>query len=111
MDKCRIGVLSGTNCGSVTVKGNMITEYQALSDCQRDITGHLEMLKMRGDDVLSEKELILLRAGKDIFVALSSQCFPSVTNVRACEPASRSRSRSRSRELVLRATAFSSFSF
>ena len=86
MDKCGIGVLSGTNCGSVTVKGNMITEYQALSDCQRDITGHLEMLKMRGDDVLSEKELILLRAGKDIFVALSSQSFPSVTNVLACEP-------------------------
>ena len=86
MDKCGIGVLSGTNCGSVTVKGNMITEYQALSDCQRDITGHLEMLKMRGDDVLSEKELILLRAGKDIFVALSSQSFRSVTNVLACEP-------------------------
>ena len=36
---------------------------------------------MRGDDVLSEKDLILLRAGKDIFVALSSQSFPSVTNV------------------------------
>ena len=86
MDKCGIGVLSGTNCGSVTVKGNMITEYQALSDCLRDITGHLEMLKMRGDDVLSEKELILLRAGKDIFVALSSRSFPSVTNVRTCEP-------------------------
>ena len=32
---------------------NMITEYQELSDCQRDITGHLKMLKMRGDDVLS----------------------------------------------------------
>ena len=86
MDKCGIGVLSGTNCGSVTVKGNMITEYQALSDCPRDITGHLEMLKMRGDDVLSEKELILLRAGKGIFVALSSQSFPSVTNVLAGEP-------------------------
>ena len=42
MDKCGIGILSGTNCGSVTVKGNMITEYQALSDCQRDITGHLD---------------------------------------------------------------------
>ena len=53
MDKCGIAILSGTNCGSVTVKGNMITEYQALSDCQRDITGHLKMLKMRGDDVLS----------------------------------------------------------
>ena len=59
----------------------MITEYQALSDCQRDITGHLEMLKMRGDDVLSEKELILLRAGKDIFVALSSQSFPVGCNL------------------------------
>ena len=46
----------------------MITEYQALSDCQRDIAGHLKMLKMRGDDVLSEKELILLGVGKDIFV-------------------------------------------
>ena len=54
----------------------MITEYQTLSDCQRDITGHLEMLKMRGDDVPSEKELIVLWAGKDIFVALSSVFFP-----------------------------------
>ena len=64
----------------------MSTESQALSDCQRDITGHLEMLKMRGDDVFSEKELTLLRAGKDTFVALSSQSFPSVTNVRTCKP-------------------------
>ena len=39
------------------------------------------MLKMRGDDVLSEKELILLRAGKDIFVALSSQYFPVGCNL------------------------------
>ena len=46
--------LSGTNCGSVTVKGNVITEYQALSDCQLDMTGHLKMLKMRGDDMLSD---------------------------------------------------------
>ena len=59
----------------------MITEYQALSDCQRNITGHLEMLKLRGDDVLSEKELILLRAGKDIFMALSSQSFPVGCNL------------------------------
>ena len=65
-------MLSGTECGSVTVKGTVITEYQALSDCQRDITGHLDMLKMRGEDVSSEKELILLRAGKDIFMPLSS---------------------------------------
>ena len=77
MDKCGIGILSGTNCGSVTVKGNMITEYQALSDCQRDITGHLKMLKMHGDDVLSEKELILLRAGKDIFCSPLFTIFPS----------------------------------
>ena len=53
MGKCGIGILCGTNSDSVTVKENMITEYQALSDCQRDITGHLKMLKMRGDDVLS----------------------------------------------------------
>ena len=41
------------------------------------------MLKMRGDDVLSdhEKELILLRAGKDIFVAFSSQSFPVGRNL------------------------------
>ena len=39
MDKCGIGKLSGTDCGSVTVKGNMITEYQLLSHCKRDITG------------------------------------------------------------------------
>ena len=80
MDKCGIGILSGTNCGSVTVKGNMITEYQALS-LRRDVTGHLKMLKMHGDDVLSEKELILLRAGKDIFVAVSSQSFPVRCNL------------------------------
>ena len=76
MDKCGIGKLSGTDCGSVNVKGTVIIEYQTLSDCQRDITGHLEMLKMRGDDVSSEKGLILLRAGEDIFVALSSAFFP-----------------------------------
>ena len=68
-------MLSGTECGSVTVKGTVITEYQALSDCQRDITGHLDMLKMRGEDVSSEKELILLMAGKDIFMPLSSPSF------------------------------------
>ena len=50
MDKYGIGKLSGTEYGSVTVKGTVITEYQALSDCQRDITGHLNMLKMRGED-------------------------------------------------------------
>ena len=54
------------------MKGTVINEYQALSDCQRDITGHLEMLKMRGEDVLSEKELILLRAGKNTFISLTS---------------------------------------
>jgi len=62
MDKCGIGVLSGTNCRLVIVQGNMITEYQSLSDCQRDIAGHLK--RLRGDDVLSEKELIQLRAGR-----------------------------------------------
>ena len=67
--------------------------YRALGD-----------VEIRGDDVLSKKELILLRAGKDIFVALSSQSFPSVTNVRACEPEPEP-------EPVLRATAFFSFSF
>ena len=50
----------------------LTNEYQALSDCQRDITGHLEMLKMRGEDVLSEKELILLRAGENILISLTS---------------------------------------
>ena len=72
MYQCGIGKLSGTDCGSVTVKDTVINEYQALSDCQRDITGHLEMLKMRGEDVLSEKELILLRAGENILISLTS---------------------------------------
>jgi len=76
MDKCGNGKLSGTECGKVTVKDTEITEYQALSDCQRDITGHLDMLKMRGEDVSSEKELILMGAGKDIFMPLSSASFP-----------------------------------
>ena len=71
--KCaRTGKLSGTENGSVDVKDTVINEYQALSDCQRDITGHLEMLKMRGEDVLSEKELILLRAGENILISLTS---------------------------------------
>jgi len=39
------------------------------------------MLKMPGDDVLSEKELILLRTGKDIFGAFSSQSFPVGCNL------------------------------
>ena len=30
------------------------------------------MLKMCGEDVSSEKELILLRAGKNIFISLTS---------------------------------------
>ena len=59
------------------MKGTEITEYQALSDCQRDITWHLDLLKMRGEDLSSEKELILLRAGKDIFMPLSSASFPT----------------------------------
>ena len=59
MNKCGIGKLSGTECGSVTVKDTVVNENQALSGCQRDITGHLEMLKMRGEDVLFEKVLIL----------------------------------------------------
>ena len=54
------------------MKDTVINEYQALSDCQRDITGHLEMLKMRGEDVLCEKELILLRADENIFISLTS---------------------------------------
>ena len=58
MNKCGIGKLSGTECGSVTVKDTVVNENQALSDCQGDITGHLEMLKMRGEDVLFEKGLI-----------------------------------------------------
>ena len=39
MDKCGIGKLSGTDCGSVTVKGNMITEYQLLSHCNALVSG------------------------------------------------------------------------
>ena len=66
VNKCGIGKLSGTECSSVTVKDTVISQCQALSDCQRDITGHLEMLKMRGEDVLSQKELILLRAPKTV---------------------------------------------
>ena len=54
------------------MKDTVINEYQVLSDCLCDITGHLEMLKMREEDVLSEKELILLRAGKNIFIPLTS---------------------------------------
>ena len=76
MDKCGNGKLSGTACGSVTVKDTEITEYQALSDCQCEKTGHLDMLKMHGEDVSSEKELILMGAGKDIFMPLSSASFP-----------------------------------
>ena len=38
------------------MKGTEITEYQAL--------------------ILSEKELILMRAGKDVFMPLSSASFP-----------------------------------
>ena len=54
------------------MKDTVINEYQVLIDCLRGITGHLEMLKMREEDVLSEKELILLRAGENILISLTS---------------------------------------
>ena len=39
------------------------------------------MLKMHGNNLLSEKEVILLRAGKDILVVLSSRPFPVGCNL------------------------------
>lgn len=65
MDKCGIGMLSGTGCGSISTKDAQVSvEFQSISECQRNIAGHLKMLKLRADDVSSEKELILLRAGQ-----------------------------------------------
>ena len=64
MDKCRIGNLCGNDCGSATVKGTVFTEYQALSDCQRDITRHFYTLKVRESKVSPEKEPILHRVDK-----------------------------------------------
>ena len=54
------------------MKDTVINQYQGLSDCHRGITGHLEILKIRGEDMLSEKELVLRRAGEEIFLSLTS---------------------------------------
>jgi hypothetical protein len=64
MDKCGIGTLTGTECGLISLKGSEVSEFQSLNACQRDVTGHLEMLNLRGENLSSEKELILLRAGE-----------------------------------------------
>jgi hypothetical protein len=64
MDKCGIGTLTGTECGSISLKGSEVSEFQSLNACQRDVTGHLKMLNLRGEEISSEKELILLRAGE-----------------------------------------------
>ncbi|CAB4008308.1 Hypothetical predicted protein, partial [Paramuricea clavata] len=62
MDKCGIGTLTGTECGSISLKGCEVSEFQSLNACQRDVTGHLKMLNLRREEISSEKELILLRA-------------------------------------------------
>ena len=64
MNKCGIGNLSGKDFGSATMKGTVFSEYQALSDCQRDITRHFYTLKVRGSNVSPEKEPILQRVDK-----------------------------------------------
>ena len=64
MDKCGIGRLTRTECGSISVKDTEVSEFKSLNQCQRGVTRHLQMLKLRGDDITSEKELILLRAGE-----------------------------------------------
>ncbi|CAB4039535.1 Hypothetical predicted protein, partial [Paramuricea clavata] len=63
MDKCGIGTLTGTECGSISLKGCEVSEFQSLNACQRDVTGHLKMLNLCREGISSEKELILLRAG------------------------------------------------
>ncbi|EDO37309.1 predicted protein [Nematostella vectensis] len=56
MSKCGIGERTGTGCGSITVKGKTISEFCALSECRRDVATHLEMVKLRGENVSSEKK-------------------------------------------------------
>ena len=55
--------LTRTECGSISVKDTEVSEFKSPNQCQRDIT-HLQMLKLPGDDITSEKELILLRTGE-----------------------------------------------
>ena len=64
MDKCGIVRLTRTECGSISVKDTEVSEFKSLNQCQSDITRHLQMLKLCRDDITSEKELFLLRAGE-----------------------------------------------
>lgn len=60
--KCSIGSKVNTDCG-FSARYPLIKEVIPLLSCTRDVRVHLKKVKVSSSSVLSEAELILLRAG------------------------------------------------
>ena len=56
-------------CGSYTHGETVFEEFTTVDQCTRNIAGHLQMLHLReSTELKSESDLILMRAGKSIFI-------------------------------------------
>ena len=60
--KCSIGKVVGTDCG-LSARFPVMKEMIPIPSCSRDVTMHLKSVKVSSSSVVSEGELILLRAG------------------------------------------------
>lgn len=66
MAKCGIGVSFGEDCGPSGHNEKQASNMLTLGQCKRDISGHLKMLKLKQQDIISEGDLICYRAGKQM---------------------------------------------
>ena len=58
-------------CGSYRHGETLFEEFTTVDQCTRNIAGHLEMLHLRESvELKSETDLILMRAGKSIFIII-----------------------------------------
>ena len=62
VSKCSIGKVVGTDCG-LSARFPVMKEMIPIPSCSRDVTMHLKSVKVSSSSVVSEGELILLRAG------------------------------------------------
>ena len=58
-------------CGSYRHGETVFEEFTTVDQCTRNIAGHLQMLHLRESaELKSESDLILMRAGKSIFIII-----------------------------------------
>ena len=66
---CFFGELLMSPFGSYTHGETVFEEFTTVDQCTRNIAGHLQMLHLReSTELKSESDLILMRAGKSIFI-------------------------------------------